>query len=197
MFLDAKLPTKESKAAAGFHLYTTQSKTVPAHGQVIIPIDLAIQLPFGTYRRVAPWGGLVAKNSIDILAGVIYADYWGTIGVILFNHSSFYFNITKHDRIAQLIIKKIANPQLHQIKTLPKTTQQDEGFGSIGIQNISTSLPSPFHTKLQQESSMLGIDTIDVYKYYTLEKIYKNKRNLIYVPSSLYTELITLFYDSP
>ena len=60
---------------------------MPARGKAIVPTDLAIKLPLGTYGRVAPRSGLAVKNFIDTGAGVIDADYRGPVGVVLFNHS--------------------------------------------------------------------------------------------------------------
>ena len=38
-------------------------------------------------NHVAPRSSLAWKNHIDVGAGVIDADYRGTVGVVLFNHS--------------------------------------------------------------------------------------------------------------
>lgn len=48
----------------------------------------------GTYGRLAPRSGLAWKNSIDVGAGVIDADYRGNVGIILFNHSDTDFKST-------------------------------------------------------------------------------------------------------
>lgn len=37
--------------------------------------DIQVQLPPGTYGRIAPRSGLALKNFIDVGAGVIDADY--------------------------------------------------------------------------------------------------------------------------
>lgn len=48
---------------------------IPAHGKELVKTDLQIEVPFGTYGRVAPRSGLAWKNHIDVGAGVIDADY--------------------------------------------------------------------------------------------------------------------------
>ena len=53
---------------------------------------------------------------INVGAGVIDADYRGSIKVLLFNHSGNSFTVQKGDRIAQLIIKKLhPSPSLRWI----------------------------------------------------------------------------------
>jgi len=48
---------------------------IPAHGKELVKTDLQIEVPFGTYGRIAPRSGLAWKNHIDVGAGVIDADY--------------------------------------------------------------------------------------------------------------------------
>ena len=57
---------------------------------------------------LAPRSGLAVRKYIDVGAGVIDADYRGEIGVVLFNHSEDDFQVKQGDRIAQLILEKIA-----------------------------------------------------------------------------------------
>ncbi len=83
----AVLPVKGSENAAGYDLSSVEAKVVPARGQAMIGTGLAFGIPVGNYGRVAPRSGLAAKNSIDVLAGVIDADYRGELKVILANLS--------------------------------------------------------------------------------------------------------------
>lgn len=61
--------------------------TIPAHGKSIVPTDISIALPMGTYGRVAPRSGLAVKHFLDVGAGVVDSDYRGPLGVVLFNFS--------------------------------------------------------------------------------------------------------------
>ena len=82
--------------------------------------------------RVAPRSGLASKHFIDTGAGVIDADYRGNIKVLLFNHSDTDFTVNEGDRIAQLIIEKIASIPITKTDTLDETDRGDSGFGSTG-----------------------------------------------------------------
>ncbi len=58
---------------------------VPAQGKALVPTDISIAVPVGTYGRVAPRSGLAVKHFLDVGAGVVDADYRGPLGVVLFN----------------------------------------------------------------------------------------------------------------
>jgi dUTP pyrophosphatase len=81
---------------------------------------------------VAPRSGLAAKHSIDTGAGVIDADYRGPVKVILFNFSETDFKISPGDRIAQLVLERIINPDVVVVEKLSETVRGIGGFGSTG-----------------------------------------------------------------
>jgi len=66
-------------------------------------------------------------------AGVIDADYRGSVGVILFNHSDVDFEVKVGDRVAQLIIEKIVTPSVTEVEDLDETLRGEGGFGSTGV----------------------------------------------------------------
>ncbi|GAA5955088.1 hypothetical protein JCM3765_003191 [Sporobolomyces pararoseus] len=128
----ARIPTRGSALAAGYDLYSSEEKTVPARGQALIGTDISIAIPEGTYGRVAPRSGLGVKHSITTGAGVIDADYRGKVGVLLFNLGDKDFEIKEGDRIAQLIIEKIVTPEPQEVSSLDETVRGAGGFGSTG-----------------------------------------------------------------
>ncbi|VYS59593.1 unnamed protein product [Arabidopsis thaliana] len=129
----AVIPTRGSPLSAGYDLSSAVDSKVPARGKALIPTDLSIAVPEGTYARIAPRSGLAWKHSIDVGAGVIDADYRGPVGVILFNHSDVDFEVKFGDRIAQLIIEKIVTPEVVEVEDLDDTVRGDGGFGSTGV----------------------------------------------------------------
>lgn len=133
---NAYAPTKSSTRAAGFDLKSAYNYTVLARGVQLIKTDIRIQMPIGSYGRIAPRSGLAINNSIDVGAGVVDEDYRGNVGIVLFNHSAINFEIRKGDRIAQLICEKIYYPLIEEIPFMndTTTTRGSNGFGSSGIQ---------------------------------------------------------------
>ncbi|KAH7566424.1 hypothetical protein ACOSP7_022897 [Xanthoceras sorbifolium] len=129
----AVVPSRASFLSAGYDLSSAAEITVPARGKALVPTDLSIGIPEGTYARIAPRSGLALKKSIDVGAGVIDGDYRGPVGVVLLNHSDVDFEVKCGDRIAQLILQKIVTPEVLEVEDLDSTVRSTGGFGSTGV----------------------------------------------------------------
>jgi len=97
-----------------------------------VEADIRVQVPEGTYGRIAPRSGIALRYSIGVLAGVVDRDYNGNVAVVLINHGRFPYRVHRGDRIAQLICEKIAVPDVREVSALPNTTRGARGFGSTG-----------------------------------------------------------------
>jgi len=128
----AQIPTRGSIGAAGYDIYSAYDDVVPGKSRKLIKTDIALGLPFGTYGRIAPRSGLAVKNFIGVGAGVIDCDYAGPVGVLLFNHSSEDYHIERGDRVAQLIVEKIAILEFEEVDHLVYSKRGTGGFGSTG-----------------------------------------------------------------
>jgi len=129
----ARIPKRGSALAAGYDLYSAHDTAIIARGKALIDTDIQMMIPVGTYGRIAPRSGLASKNCIDVGAGVIDADYRGQVKVLLFNHSDVDFVVKEGDRVAQLILERIATPEVVEVDELEETVRGANGFGSTGV----------------------------------------------------------------
>jgi len=130
---NALIPTQGSNYAAGYDLYAAESGQVEPECRRLIKTNIAISIPEGYYGRIAPRSGLAYKNGIDVMAGVIDADYRGDVGVILYNTDIEDFEFEKGDRIAQIIIEKCYKAEWQEVQDLKDSVRSDGGFGSTGV----------------------------------------------------------------
>ena len=130
---NAVLPSRGSALAAGYDLSSAVEAVVPARGKALVATDLSVAVPEGTYARIAPRSGLAWKHSIDVGAGVVDADYRGPVGVVLFNHSDADFAVKPGDRVAQLVVERIATLDVAEVDDLDATVRGEGGFGSTGV----------------------------------------------------------------
>src|SRR6185369_2021311 len=106
----ALLPTRATATAAGLDLYSIEAVCLGPRERSLVPTGLAVAIPEGYYGRIAPRSGLATKNGIDVLAGVIDADYRGEIRCLLYNTGHDTVELPAQAKICQLIIEKIITP---------------------------------------------------------------------------------------
>lgn len=128
----AKLPFHGSESAAGYDLCSIERIRIMPHARALIKTGLSLSIPDGYYGRIAPRSGLAYKHGIDVLAGVIDADYRGELGVILYNSGMNDFEINEGDRVAQLIIEKCHKVEWIEVNELETSVRSEGGFGSTG-----------------------------------------------------------------
>jgi len=129
---NAVLPTRGSNAAAGLDLRCIAPVTLPPHQRVLVRTGLAVSIPEGYYGRIAPRSGLATKTGLDVLAGVIDADYRGEILCLLYNTGHETVDLNAGSKICQLIIERIITPEAAWSEELTATVRGAGGFGSTG-----------------------------------------------------------------
>ena len=133
----AKPLAKLTSKAAGYNLSSTHDDVILAKSRKLIQTDLAMTVPSGTYGQIAPRSGLALKHSIDIGASVIDEDYTGPVGILMINHGTQDFIIRTGDRIAQLILERIADEPIIVTQELSDSSRGNKGFGSTGVKQIN------------------------------------------------------------
>ena len=100
----------------------------------MIPTGFRIALPHGFEAQVRPRSGLALRHGILVpnAPGTIDADYRGEIQVILMNAGEADFEIMRGDRIAQLVIATVVQPEWVEVEALDVTERGAGGFGHTG-----------------------------------------------------------------
>jgi dUTP pyrophosphatase len=133
------LPIKATAGAAGFDLRAAvpqgESLEIKPGARCLAPTGLSIALPDGYEGQVRPRSGLALRFGVTVLnaPGTIDCDYRGEIGVILINHGAETFIIRRGDRIAQLVIARVAACMFEPVADLTESERGSGGFGSTGI----------------------------------------------------------------
>jgi len=124
-------PTRGSAGAAGYDLYANEAVTIGDTEFTPVNTGVSVAIPPGYYGRIAPRSGLAAKHGIIIGGGVIDEDYRGELKVLMSCLQGLY-DVSRGDRIAQLILEKITTPELEIVTSLDDTDRGSGGFGSTG-----------------------------------------------------------------
>lgn len=112
---EAIAPKRAHPRDAGLDIFSNEDTDIYFGQRKAIKTGISVQFPPGYYIRVSPKSGLAVKNGVDVLAGVIDSNFSKEILVVLINHSKETFHIKKGNKIAQLIMEKIALPEIEII----------------------------------------------------------------------------------
>ena len=133
---DISLPAYHSELAAGMDVAAAISEPVViAPGEIVlVKSGFSVAIPVGYEIQVRPRSGLAIKHGVTVVnaPGTIDADYRGEIMVGLINLGAESFTISRHDRIAQLVLAPVCMAEISEVDTLDRTTRQDGGFGHTG-----------------------------------------------------------------
>jgi dUTP pyrophosphatase len=107
----------------------------PAGGRAIVPTGIALAIPEGWAGFVLPRSGLAVRHGITCLntPGLVDAGYRGELRVVLVNTDpTEAYEVSRGDRIAQLVIQRIEACAFVVVDELPASERGVGGFGSTG-----------------------------------------------------------------
>jgi dUTP pyrophosphatase len=133
---DLPLPSYAHAGDAGADLFAREGANLAAGGgRVLVPTGVAIALPAGWAGFVQPRSGLALRHGVTVLnsPGLIDAGYRDELQVILVNTDPARdYAIERGDRIAQLVIRPVAEATFEPVDELPGSERDAGGFGSSG-----------------------------------------------------------------
>lgn len=133
------LPQRAHHDDAGVDLYSTEDLILePGHRQ-LVSTGIALALPYGTVGLIHPRSGLAARAGLSIVnaPGTVDAGYRGEIKVCLINMDpSVPIEISRGDRIAQLVVQKVELCDFVEVSDLDETDRGIGGHGSTGGHSI-------------------------------------------------------------
>lgn len=132
----AKLPERGSTGASGLDLFACIDRggiVMLGRNPRKIGTGIAIEVPNGYDVQVRPRSGLSSKG-IGVTFGTIDSDYRGEILITmyLFGEDTSY-EIKHGDKIAQMVITKLAEVSLEEVPELSETKRGSGGHGSTGM----------------------------------------------------------------
>ena len=132
------LPTYHSSEAAGADLCAAVPDEEPLTLQPgdfrLVPTGFSMALPKGYEAQIRPRSGLAFKHGVTVLnaPGTIDSDYRGEVKVLLINHGTQSFKISRGLRIAQMVIAPVTIVDFSPVGELGESVRGSRGFGSTG-----------------------------------------------------------------
>lgn len=130
---DAKMPTRGSSGSSGLDVYTPIDVDIMPRSDVLIPLDLTFEIPYGWDLSVYNKSGIATKKKLDKGAELIDSDYRGNCHIHLFNNSDDIIHFNKGDKISQLVMREVWMGDIVQVDEVDMNTDRGiGGFGSTG-----------------------------------------------------------------
>ena len=127
------LPAYMTEGAAGMDLCADLESDLDLAPlrRILIPTGIAIALPIGFEAQIRPRSGLALKQGLTLLnsPGTIDSDYRGEIQIIAINLGATPIVIEPGQRIAQMVVQRVARVNWQEVNDLPSTVREAGGFG--------------------------------------------------------------------
>lgn len=129
----ARMPERATPGATGYDLYASVDGAVAVGGEPVkVPTGVAIEAPAGLDVQIRPRSGLSSKG-VMVTLGTIDADYRGELLVTMYALPHVGTHVVHDgDRIAQLVISRVADVRLEAADELSATARDAGGHGSTG-----------------------------------------------------------------
>jgi dUTP pyrophosphatase len=129
----AKLPFRATEHSSGLDLFACiDEPVVLGQRPKLVGTGLALEVPAGLDAQIRPRSGL-AKQGVLSTFGTLDADYRGELMIALYTTGpDVTYVVHDGDRIAQLVITRLAEVTLEEAEELSETPRGQGGHGSTG-----------------------------------------------------------------
>ena len=128
----AQIPHYAHSGDAGLDLYVPERVTLMPGERKSVALGLAVEIPEGFVGLLWDKSGPSHLHGIKTFGGVIDCGYRGEIHTGIMNLSDKSYVFEKGHKIVQLLIQKVEQPEVVEVKKLSQTKRGVGGFGSTG-----------------------------------------------------------------
>jgi dUTP pyrophosphatase len=131
-FSDVVLPRYSHLGDAGLDLISREAKEILPGERHVFYLGFALEFEPGYAAIVKDKGGMGVVNGLHTMGGVFDSGYRGEYNVCLVNLSGKPYKVEQGDKIAQLVIFKVAEVELEEAEELSDSSRGEGKFGSTG-----------------------------------------------------------------
>lgn len=132
---DARAPIRAHSDDAAFDLFAAEDALIPAGERASVGTGIAVAIPSGHAGLVLPRSGRAIREGLTLAnsPGLIDPGYRGELKVLALNADrTSDIELTRGDRIAQLLIVPVAALEIVEVEALGETERGEGGLGSTG-----------------------------------------------------------------
>lgn len=128
----AVLPSFAHVTDAGMDLCASVDVTILPGERASVPTGIAMHIPDGHVGLIWDKSGISQKGGLKTLGGVVDAGYRGEVFVGLYNTGKEAYSFTAGQKVAQMLIQKIEQPEIEVVESLDDSDRGEGAFGSTG-----------------------------------------------------------------
>lgn len=128
----AVLPSFAHATDAGMDLCASVDITILPGERASVPTGIAMHIPDGHVGLIWDKSGISQKGGLKTLGGVVDAGYRGEVFVGLYNTGKEAYSFTAGQKVAQMLIQKIEQPEIEVVDSLDDSDRGEGAFGSTG-----------------------------------------------------------------
>jgi len=137
LYPDAHLPQRATRDATGLDLFAYikegTGRIALQEKPKLIGTGIAVEVPKGYDAQIRPRSGLSAKG-VMVAFGTVDSDYRGEVMVTMYAlGQGDTFQVKHGDRIAQLVVGRLAALRMEEAEELSHTERGPKGHGSTGM----------------------------------------------------------------
>lgn len=133
-------PVKKHADDAGWDLFVSEDTLIPYGGFKDVPCGIRIELPPGYFGRITGRSSTIRKRKLLVNEGIIDTGFRGELFAAVWNMSNDPWvpgrdnatEVKRGDRIAQLLVHRVADLVLERADVLSRSERGENGFGSTG-----------------------------------------------------------------
>lgn len=131
---DAQVPTRGSKAAAGYDVYSLETVTIKPGETKLCRTGIGVEIPEGYFIMIAPRSSLCIKKHLDLPNSIAIGDedFVGEYLLAYRNLGSEDVLIEKGERFGQMLFLKYETVDFTEVDELKETERGEGSFGSTG-----------------------------------------------------------------
>lgn len=131
---DVPLPSYAHPGDAGLDLASAEQRVLEPGERAAVSTGIAVAVPDGWVGLVHPRSGLSLREGVTVVnaPGTVDSGYRGELKVLLVNLGDRPVEISRGERIAQLVLQRVGRAVVEEVDELDDTTRGAGGFGSTG-----------------------------------------------------------------
>lgn len=132
---DAVVPDYAHDGDAGMDLVAVDGHELAPGERAAVATGWAMAIPPGWVGLVHPRSGLALRQGLTVVnaPGTVDAGYRGEVKVLLVNLGQEPVSVAPGDRVAQLLLQRVAHATTEVVEDLDDTVRGVGGFGSTGV----------------------------------------------------------------